>query len=69
MITLRFRNTRLKKKWMQRQKGYLGRLKNMHTKAVGGTSLGDPVVKNPPADAGDTGSVSGWGRPHMPWGD
>ena len=54
---------------MQRQKGYLGRLKNMHTKAVGGTSLGDPVVKNPPADAGDTGSVSGWGRPHMPWGD
>ena len=28
---------------------------------------GDPVVKNPPANAGDTGSISGPGRSHMPW--
>ena len=27
---------------------------------------GGPVVKNPPADAGDTGSVPGPGRSHMP---
>ena len=25
------------------------------------------VVKNPPANAGDTGSSPGPGRPHMPW--
>ena len=28
--------------------------------------LGDLVVKNPPANAGDTGSIPGPGRPHMP---
>ena len=27
---------------------------------------GGAVVKNPPADAGDTGSSSGPGRSHMP---
>ena len=27
---------------------------------------GDPVVKNPPANAGDTGSSPGQGRSHMP---
>ena len=27
---------------------------------------GDAVVKNPPANAGDTGSISGLGRSHMP---
>ena len=26
---------------------------------------GGSVVKNPPADAGDTGSISGPGRSHM----
>ena len=26
-----------------------------------------PVVKNPPANAGDTGSSPGPGRSHMPW--
>ena len=30
---------------------------------------GDPVVKNPPANAGNTGSLSGLGGPHMPWGN
>ena len=29
---------------------------------------GGPVVKNPPADAGDTGSIPRWGRFHMPQG-
>ena len=29
---------------------------------------GDPVVKNLPAKAGNTGSVRGPGRPHMPQG-
>ena len=28
---------------------------------------GDSVVKNPPANAGDTGLISGLGRFHMPW--
>ena len=28
---------------------------------------GGPVVKNPPANAGDTGSIPGRGRFHMPW--
>ena len=28
---------------------------------------GGAVVKNPPANAGDTGSSPGPGRPHMPW--
>ena len=28
---------------------------------------GSPVVKHPPASAGDTGSIAGLGRPHMPW--
>ena len=28
---------------------------------------GGPVVKNPPANAGDTGFIPGPGRPHMPW--
>ena len=28
-----------------------------------------PVVKIPPASAGDTGSISGPGRSHVPWGN
>ena len=28
--------------------------------------LDDPVAKNPPANAGDTGSIPGPGRSHMP---
>ena len=28
---------------------------------------GGAVVKNPPANAGDTGLISGPGRSHMPW--
>ena len=28
---------------------------------------GGPVVKNPPANAGDTGSIPGQGRLRMPW--
>ena len=28
---------------------------------------GDPVVKNLPANSGDTGSIPGPGRFHMPW--
>ena len=28
---------------------------------------GGTVVKNPPAIAGDTGSIPGLGRSHMPW--
>ena len=36
-------------------------------KNVKGDFSGGTVVKNPPANAGDTGSSSGPGRPHMPW--
>ena len=28
---------------------------------------GGAVLKNPPAKAGDTGSIPGLGRSHMPW--
>ena len=28
---------------------------------------GGPTVKNPPANTGDTGSIPGQGRLHMPW--
>ena len=28
---------------------------------------GGTVVKNPPASAGDMGSIPGSGRSHMPW--
>ena len=30
---------------------------------------GGAVVKNPPANAGDTDSSPGLGRSHMPWSD
>ena len=30
---------------------------------------GGPAVKNPPANAGDMGSISGLGRSHMPQGN
>ena len=30
---------------------------------------GGTVVKNPPANAGDTGSIPGPGRSHMLWSD
>ena len=30
---------------------------------------GGPVVKNLPASTGDTGSIPGPGRSHMPWGN
>ena len=30
---------------------------------------GGPVVKNPPANAGNMGSIPGSGRSHMPWGN
>ena len=30
---------------------------------------GGPVVKNPPANAGETGLILGPGRSHMPWGN
>ena len=31
--------------------------------------LGGPVVKNPSASVGGTGSIPGLGRFHMPWGN
>ena len=42
-----------------------GRLR-AHQDAVLGFP-GGAVVKNPPANAGDTGSSPGPGRSHMPW--
>ena len=29
----------------------------------------DPVIKKPPVNAGDMGSIPGPGRFHMPWGN
>ena len=34
-----------------------------------GDFLGDPVVKNPPANAGDMGSILGLERFHIPRGN
>ena len=41
--------------------------KTFLTKSNTQDNPGGPVVKNLPANAGDTGSVSGLGRFHMPW--
>ena len=30
---------------------------------------GGPVIRNPPADAGDMGWIPGLGRSHVPWGN
>ena len=38
----------------------------MHLKELLGDFPGDAVVKNLPANAGDTGSSPGPGRSHMP---
>ena len=37
-----------------------------HLKPLNGDFPGGSVVKNPPANAGDTGSSPGPGRSHMP---
>ena len=37
-----------------------------HLKTLNGDFLSGAVVKNPPANAGDTGSIPGLGRSHMP---
>ena len=37
------------------------------TISVKGDSPGGPVVKNPPASVGNTGSIPGPGIVHMPW--
>ena len=37
-------------------------------KGKGKDFLGGPVIKNPPANAGDMGSIPGLGRSHMPQG-
>ena len=34
-----------------------------------GDFLGGPAVKNPPANAGDVGSIPGPGKFHMLWGN
>ena len=43
-------------------------LRNMSIK-MAGDLLGGPVVKNPPANAGNMGSIPGLGRFHIPWGN
>ena len=39
----------------------------IHLKSLNQGFPGGPVVKNLPANAGDTGSSPGPGRSHMPW--
>ena len=43
--------------------------KNAMVKIHGFDFPGGPVVKNPPSNAGDMGSIPGPGRFHMPWGN
>ena len=45
----------------------LQRRSNTHKKIFLQGFPGGSVVKNPPANAGDTGSIPDLGRPHMPW--
>ena len=42
---------------------------NCCIKCAMGDLLGDPVVKNPPSNAGNMGSIPGPGRFHMLWGN
>ena len=42
---------------------------SLDTKIIFEGFPGDPVVKNPPCNAGDTGSIPGPERSHMPQGN
>ena len=42
---------------------------NTSQKSIRWDFPGGPVVKNPLANAGDSGSIPGSGRFHMPWGN
>ena len=39
---------------------------NTYARNIQKNDTGNPVVKNPPANAGKTGSLSGLGGSHMP---
>ena len=51
--------------------GFLGQLVYLKKKKIFKLMVkgfpGGAVVKNPPANAGDTDSIPGPGRSHMPW--
>ena len=49
--------------WASRFSTYIRQIK------MGQDLPGGPVVKNPPANAGNTGLIPGWGRSHMPQSD
>ena len=49
----------------RQRKQYMHRF--LYGKELGEDFPGGAVVKNPPANAGDTGSIPGPGRSHMPW--
>ena len=42
-------------------------VEKLYRKSENGDFPGGAVVKNPPANAGDTGSSPGLGRSHMLW--
>ena len=43
-------------------------IENLKTQKLGREDFpGGPVVRNPPANAGDMASTPGLGRSHMPW--
>ena len=43
--------------------------KFLHTKKINQDFPDGPVDKSPPTNAGDTSSIPGPGRFHMPWGN
>ena len=49
--------------WKKNKKKTPNSKRYMHSRGFPGGA----VVKNPPANAGDTGSSLGPGRSHMPW--
>ena len=57
---------KLKKKiWVH----YTKHTNKIISKYKGRNFPGGPVVKSPPVNAGDMGSIPGSGRSHMPWGN
>ena len=57
----------VRQEWVVLAFGFVIPLPAFILRQIGRDFPGDTVVKNPPANAGDTGSNPGPGRSHTPW--